>query len=262
MSTKQIGRTPNIVARSILDKYIQMEGAAKFGIPWVDTSVTVSGMVDMYWQSTPSMALLTARKKIALLNKLKLFMGSQVANSVTIIDAERFIQKGLGDKLGDNSKDTYKNTIAALWAWGIKRKVVTENPWGALKYKRTPKVPRRCLSQEEMVKLLTGTSGSILLAICLGFYQGARVGDCVNLYAEDIDFNNRLITFRQRKGSRVNAPKSQTMPLHHKMQEILSSLNLVSGKRIIPLTVKEKRSRFNPPIPTANSIICVWAIQP
>ena len=245
LSTKQIGRTPNAVARSILDKYIQMEGAAKHGVPWVDSSQPVSALIDMYWQSAPSMALCTHTKKGALLNRLRKFMGKQSANSVTVIDAERFMNLGLNPSLGDSTKDTYKNFIASLWAWGITRKLVCENPWKQLQYRRTPKVPRRCLTQEEIVALLTGTKGYVLLAICLGFYQGARVGDCIALYAEDIDFSNRLITFRRRKGSRVNAPKSQTMPLHPKLQEILGAIPLVSGKRVIPLTPSDLGNRVS-----------------
>ena len=235
VSTRQTGRTPNEVARAILDKLRQQEGCDRHGLPWVDTSVTVTELIEKYWQSKPSLGVITQRKKERILQRLAAVMGDRKVSSIGLQDVDLFMSKSLGH-VKDNSKGTYQNNIASLWSWGIKRKLAKENPWAEIKFSSKPCTPRRCLTDEEIGRILSKAKGEQLLAICLGLYQGARIGDCTNLYAEDIDFRRKLITFRARKGSREGAPKAQILPLHPFLEQMLSKMSLVSGQRLIPLS--------------------------
>lgn len=235
VSTRQTGRTPNEVARSILEKFRQQEGCDRHGLPWVDTSVTVVELIEKYWKSKPSLGALTYRKKERILQRLSAAMGDKKVSAVGLQDVDEFMSKFLSH-IKDNSKGTYLNNIASLWSWGVKRKLAKENPWSEIKFSNKPNTPRRCLTDDEIGRILSKAKGEQLLAICLGLYQGARIGDCINLYAEDIDFRRKLITFRARKGSRENAPKAQILPLHPILEQMLSKMSLTSGQRLIPLS--------------------------
>jgi site-specific recombinase XerD len=223
------------LARAILDKYRQQEGCDKHGLPWVDTSVTIAELIERYWQSKPSLGGVTHRKKERILQRLSAAMGDKKVSAVSLQDVDEFMSKFLGH-VKDNSKGTYLNNIASLWSWGIKRKLAKENPWSEIKFSSKPNTPRRCLTDEEIGRILSKAKGEQLLAICLGLYQGARIGDCINLYAEDIDFRRKLITFRARKGSREGAPRVQILPLHPLLEQMLSKMSLTSGQRLIPLS--------------------------
>lgn len=234
-TTRQTGRRPNEVARAILEKYEQQEGCDKHGLPWVDDSVTVAELVRKYWDSKPSLAVPTFRKKSKILLRLCHQMGDRKVGSIGVQDVDYFMSHSLGH-VKENSKDTYKNYIASLWAWGVKRKLAKDNPWTEVRFSRSPNIPRRCLADEEIGRILTTAKGESLLAICLGLYQGARIGDCINLYGEDIDFKRKLITFRARKGSRLDAPKTQVLPLHPMLEQMLTKMPLVGTQRLIPLS--------------------------
>jgi site-specific recombinase XerD len=234
VSTFQAGRSPNEVARAVLEKYRMMEGCNKHGLPYVDNSANVSDMIGQYWESKPSLALYTATKKKAVLDRLCQHMGAKKVTSIGVHECDQFMSTCLSH-LHDNSKELYRALISSLWTWGIKRNLATKNPWSEIQFKRTPKTPRRCLKKEEIDALIGHAKGSVLLAILLGLYAGARVGDCVNLYGEDIDFNSKTIIFRRRKGSREGSPKVQELPLHPVLEDVFSKMDLVSNARLIPL---------------------------
>lgn len=233
-STYQVGRAPNEVARQILEKYRQIEGCNKHGLPWVDNATSVSDLVARYWESKPSINAYTATKKKAVLERLCQHMGIKKVTSIGVPECDQFMSTCLGH-LHDNSKEAYRALISSLWAWGIKRNYGNKNPWNEIAFKRSPKMPRRSLKPQEIEMIINHSKGSVLLAVLLGLYQGARVGDCVNLHGEDIDFVNKTITFRQRKGSRENAPKIQTLPMHPVIEDVFSKMDLVSGKRLISI---------------------------
>jgi site-specific recombinase XerD len=233
VTTYQVGRAPNDVARQILEKYRQMEGCNKHGLPYVDTAASVSDLIGSYWESKPSLTLHTAKKKKSMLDTLTQFMGGKKVTSIGVPECDQFFSTCL-THLHDNSKELYRAVISSIWAWGMKRSFATKNPWSEIAFKRAPKTPRRCLKQHEIDSLIQNAKGSALLAIMLGLYAGARVGDCVNLYGEDIDFATKTITFRRRKGSREGSPKVQEIPLHPILEEVLSKIPLVSNLPLIP----------------------------
>lgn len=233
VSTFQAGRSPNEVARAVLEKYRMMEGCNKHGLPYVDNSASVSDMIGKYWESKPSLALHTAKKKKSMLDILTQHMGNKKVTSIGVPECDQFFSTCL-THLHDNSKELYRAVISSIWAWGIKRNYATKNPWSEIIFKKAPKIPRRCLKQHEIDSLMQSAKGSALLAILLGLYAGARVGDCVNLYGEDIDFRAKTITFRRRKGSREDSPKVQEIPLHPILEQALSKIPLVSNQPVIP----------------------------
>lgn len=242
-STLQQGRACNDTARRILEKYRSMEACEKHGLPYADTTTSVTELVERYWASKPAIGDYTAKKKKQLYAKLATHLGERNANTIGVEDAEAFILHGLDPDLAESSRGTYRNFISALWGWGMKRRLVTDNPWSQLVYKRKAVKARRALTDAEIVAVTSKVKDRILLAVCLGLYQGARVGDCVNLYGEDVDLFKDTITFRKRKGSRAGDPKVEEMPLHPFMHDLFTRIDLTKGKRLIALRANDLGTR-------------------
>ena len=60
-------------------------------------------------------------------------------------------------------------------------------------------------------------------AIALGYYLGARLGDCVNMKWDNVNFNDGVIVYGQKK---VNTGRSKTVvtPLHTQLERYLMTL--------------------------------------
>ena len=224
VSTRQKGRTPNEVARGILEKYRMMEGCERHGIPYVDRDVTISQLYQKYNESKPFIGERTASYKKKLIDRLIATVGDKKVACFTIRDADEFMANGWKRPIHPNTKAVYKFQIASIWNWGVKRKLVHENPWSQLDLKQSQKSPRRPLTDDEIKLILANAQGCVLLSFALGLYQGARISDCANLRGEDINWEKRTIQFTERKGSRKGIPRIHVMPMHPFVQSILQEL--------------------------------------
>jgi len=224
VATRQKGRRPNDVVFAIVEKYRQLEGCEKQGLPWADKTTTVADLVKAYWESNPSLGEHSRRKKQGTLSQLVAEMGDKVASTINIIDCEKFLRKPFDITLKEVSRNTYRTQLASVWAWGMKRKLVAENPWKEITYKISTRSPRRPLTPDEQDKILLTAKGNELLAIALGLFQGARIGDCINLCFEHVNLTNKTITFINRKGGTDDNKRPQVMPLHPFLLQMFSQL--------------------------------------
>ena len=79
------------------------------------------------------------------------------------------------------------------------------------------------INENELMEILKATNKKHhKLAFCLGFYQGLRISEIVNLLPENIDYEQHLIRIKQAKGN-----KDRNIPI---MPELIRKLNILPIK--------------------------------
>ena len=94
------------------------------------------------------------------------------------------------------------------------------------------------LTEEELIKVLKGTPKEThRLAFYLGFYEGMRISEIVNLRPENIDKGQKLIRVKGGKGS-----KDRNVPIHPKIFRLLNpkKFPLGIGVRALQISFKNK----------------------
>jgi integrase len=128
----------------------------------------------------------TAVKYKSLAGKVAAFFGEQ--NAVIEDDhADRF-REVLAETLAPDTQRAYLFLMQAAWDWGIKRKLVTVNPWGEVlgRVKVPPKQPPTAFSKEEITAIVNGFRDSQYYShytdlVTFLFGVGCRTGEAIGL---------------------------------------------------------------------------------
>jgi len=97
------------------------------------------------------------------------------------------------------------------------------------------KIPET-LSEEEIIKLLESIKKpKYKLSIALGFYQGMRVSEIVNLKPENVDKGQKLIRIKQAKGK-----KDRNIPIAPQVMKGLKHLPIGRSVRTLERIFKDK----------------------
>jgi len=123
------------------------------------------------------------------------------------------------------SMSTYNTHLALLRGLFKTLRLVAgieENPWmDDLKQESTPET-RRNLTTEELQTVCAAATGILRYLFALGLYTGMRLGDCVCLRGDAIDFETGIITVMPMKTRRKK--KVIRIPLHPVLDGILHEL--------------------------------------
>jgi integrase/recombinase XerD len=97
------------------------------------------------------------------------------------------------------------------------------------------KIPET-ISEEELIKIVEGTEKvHHKLAFMLGFYQGMRVSEIVNLKPEHIDRGRKLLMIKQGKGKR-----DRNIPISPQVIRGLKHIPIGCGVRALEIAFKNK----------------------
>ncbi len=131
--------------------------------------------------------------------------------------AEAFVAKGTHPKTANK----YISCLSSFWTWLVKRGHAEVNPWAgqSLSKKLIPKSPKRPYTDDEMVKLLTGTNDTLLLdLIKVAALSGMRREEIIVLRVKDC----------ARGVFTVNKSKTEAgirqVPIHPKLNSVISGL--------------------------------------
>jgi integrase len=89
----------------------------------------------------------------------------------------------------------------------------------ALKPIKVKSSQKEHFTPEQVELLIKATSGDWKTAILIGYFTGARLGDCVNMRWDNIDLTNGLIDYQQQKTS-----KRVVVPIHPTLEKHLNAL--------------------------------------
>jgi len=97
------------------------------------------------------------------------------------------------------------------------------------------KIPE-VITEEELIKLLNAVKHKHhKLAFALGFYEGMRISEIVNLKPENIDKEQRIIRIKQAKGS-----KDRNIPIAPEVMKGIKILPIRCGVRALEIAFKKK----------------------
>lgn len=152
------------------------------------------------------------------------------------------------DNLSLNSCNRYISTIKAWFNFAVRRKYIFTNPIKDFKKYKVPQNPPKFLSKDETDRILKAAKDTRLYpAIFTALYTGMRRKEIFNLDWQDIDFQQNIITVKNKDGFLTKSKKFRIIPLHHKLREFLLSLRENNGrcfdeanfKRLFPKIIKK-----------------------
>lgn len=126
-----------------------------------------------------------------LLGKLETYFGSKAAIAVSEKQAEKFTQR-LATEIAPITLRERVALLRACWAWGIKQKLVTENPWLEIKVRVPPKQKPRPFTKDEILKIIEGFQNHYPYYadfVQFLFGTGCRTGEAIALQWKHLEGN-------------------------------------------------------------------------
>lgn len=124
---------------------------------------------------------------------------------VTAIDAG--VLAGFAGSLecSDATKTYYLDALASFFKWLHRRKHIVANPFEDIDRKRPSPPPPRALRWRDALMAIERCHGNFMSArdrtlLTFALYTGGRVSQLVALKLDDIDMEERRVTFRKHKG--------------------------------------------------------------
>lgn len=160
----------------------------------------------------------TAKSYIAELEKFYDYIDKYNVKDIDSMDIESYINHVIIDEGNQPTTSNRKlYTIRSYFNYLLKRKKVTENPAREIESANVEKNKKPVyLKQEGINKFLKAIDNIRDRAIIITFlYTGMRRAELVNLNRKDIDFENKLVSFKRKEN------KWATIHLH---DEVISAL--------------------------------------
>ncbi len=115
---------------------------------------------------------------------------------------------------------------------------IEQNPWHEVAKMEAATEGRRNLTPDELQVVCSKARGTLRYLFALGLYTGMRLGDCVCLQWDSVDFKAGVITHIPRKTRRKK--KQVRIPVHPVLSALLYELRETSrGKYLFPTERKE-----------------------
>lgn len=135
-------------------------------------------------------------------------VAEQSLRNLTPTHIERFLNRRLDSGVAPKTAIVDIKTISVALRRAENYGLITKNPTPAVKLPKAVSSERGVFSPEDVQKLLVAApSMDWQTLIYLGFYVGARLGDCLAMTWENVDTDNALLVYVQRKtGKRVVVP--------------------------------------------------------
>lgn len=160
-------------------------------------------------------------------NTTKIFLASlgtratQPVTALTPVDIERFLNHrlnaGAAPKTAIVDLKTLKSAFRRAEAYGV----ILKNPVAAIQLPKEDCSEREVFTHEEVQKLLNAApTMEWQTLIMLGFFVGARLGDCVQMKWEHVRPESGVIVYHQKKTG-----KKVVVPMHYHVIEHITHLS-------------------------------------
>ncbi|MFB2970426.1 tyrosine-type recombinase/integrase [Aerosakkonema sp. BLCC-F183] len=162
-----------------------------------------------------------------LLGKLQNHFGNKAAIGIGEKEAEKFIHK-LATKIAAITLRERIALLRACWNWGIKQKLVTENPWLEVKVKVPPKQKPKPFTKDEILKIVEGfqeCQPHYTDFVSFLFGTGCRTGEAIALQWKHISDDCSQVWIGEslsrgiRKETKTGRDRTVNLTLH--LQQLL-----------------------------------------
>jgi integrase len=170
----------------------------------------------------------TALRYAGTVAKFLEYLGDRQSAPLTAIshqDVLGFIQKREEQGVAPKTLVTDLRTLSAAFNLARKLGLITANPVEhalALHPLRVESSQRDVFSSAQVSALVNAAEGDWKTMVLLGFYTGARIGDCANMRWDNINLVNGVVDFVPQKSRRKN--KRVVVPLHPNLLAHLEKL--------------------------------------
>ena len=139
-------------------------------------------------------------------------------------DVQAFLDKETKD---GKSATTVAGTAKILripFNLAFKQGLILRQPVSSLDIPEANPQQRKAFTWQQVLKLISAAEGNWVTTVMLGAYCGMRLGDCVNLKWENVNFDAEMITFVPQKTSRGKRRKVLEIPFHPTLKLHLKAL--------------------------------------
>jgi integrase len=169
----------------------------------------------------------TLVKYKGLLVKLQDYFGNKAGIAISYNEAEKFKEK-LSTLMAPITLRERIGLLKACWDWGIKQKLVTENPWAEIKVKVPPLQKSKPFTKNEIQKILIGFADKFphyLNFVEFLFGTGCRTGEAIALQWKHFNDDCSLVWIGESlsRGVRkeTKTGKSREIPMTPYLQQML-----------------------------------------
>ena len=151
--------------------------------------------------------------------------------SATRPDVERWLDGH--DRLGPQGRYTYISHLHAFYRFAIRDGLLTNDPTATIDRPRLPERLPRPLSAADLRRALEAADDRVRAFLCLGAFQGFRIGDMAGLRREDVLDAQEPATLRVNQGK---GKKDRILPAHPKTLEALHAFGMPESGPIFTST--------------------------
>jgi integrase len=157
---------------------------------------------------------------------------------ITPQDVQKFVSSRL--KGGRNATTVMVDlkTLNAPFALAMRQGLILTNPVPAADAPKAEKESREPFTWEQVAKLIKNSEGEWKTAIMLGALTGQRLGDCISITWDCVDFDKHLLQFRPQKTR--HQKRDLVLPLHPDLEKHLMDLPERKGQPLCPGLSKAK----------------------
>jgi len=138
--------------------------------------------------------------------------------------------------------------LRAMFNWAVKNRMLDVNPVAGVSMIREgeeKKLPR-CLSEEEVRRLLEAAEGTVYRDIILVFLNtGMRRSEMGFLRWEDVDFERGVIRLRSHEERRLKTHQERVIPMNETTREILQRWRRKTGRSKYVFATPRGKPRVN-----------------
>ena len=157
---------------------------------------------------------------------------------ITPQDVQKFVTERLKGGRNATTVMVDMKTLNSPFSLALRQGLVLSNPVPAADMPRAEKESREPFTWEQVSKLVKNAEGNWKTAILLGAYTGQRLGDCVSMTWDAVDFKEHVLRFRPQKTRHLK--RDLVLPLHPDLEQHLKTLRAHKGEPLCPKLSKTK----------------------
>jgi integrase len=187
----------------------------------------------------------TARRYAHTVNLFLKYLGDKTKLPMTGISSahiEGFLNSRLIEGVAPKTAIVDIRTLNVVFHRAERYGVILKNPVTAVELPKDISSEREIFTHEEVKRLLdtVGYKDEWFTLILMGYYTGARLGDCATMKWSSVNFRDRVLTYEQRKTAKV-----VRVPLVEDLFDHLNTIREFIDDDYICPRLAEKRSGGN-----------------
>ena len=145
-------------------------------------------------------------------------------------DIQSFRDRKVKSGLSGDSVNLALKTIRTCLKLAIRQELITTNPADAVDLLPGNERTKEAFTREQVRRILSVVVNDEWRGLIkLGYYVGARLGDCARMKFECVDFDAKLLTYTPAKQLRGKKLKSVRIPIHPELMRYLETRRKQSG---------------------------------